>query len=102
MSLTLVISAVVLGAVLYLLLFSKTFSNLPPGPRPYPLIGNLLTIFKRGFGNTHDVFEDLHVEHGSIFTFWFAGARSPVISINDPKLAAVVLSDKETYKSRPG
>jgi cytochrome P450 len=103
MSLTRVFFAIVVGAVLYFLFFSSiAFSNLPPGPRPYPVIGNLLTLFKQGFGKTHTVFEDLHVEHGSIFTFWFAGARAPVISINDPKLAAAVLTDKKTYKSRPG
>eukprot|EP00794_Sanderia_malayensis_P007397 gene7397-8217_t len=58
------------------------WSNLPPSPPVFPMIGNLLDMK----GDPHKVFIELGKKYGSIFTFWF-GRSKPVIIINDQKVA---------------
>jgi cytochrome P450 len=97
------VAVYLVGAVVsYLLVVSVwaySYRNLPPGPRPMPYIGNLLNVLQYGFSRTHVLFEDCHAQYGKIFTFWFAGARAPVISVNDPMLAKQVLEDKKVVQS---
>ncbi|XP_019419224.1 PREDICTED: isoflavone 2'-hydroxylase-like [Lupinus angustifolius] len=53
---------------------TKTFKNLPPGPPPLPIIGNLNILEKP----LHRFFQTMSKKHGNIFSLWF-GTRLAVI-----------------------
>uniref|UniRef100_A0AC35ET93 Cytochrome P450 n=1 Tax=Panagrolaimus sp. PS1159 TaxID=55785 RepID=A0AC35ET93_9BILA len=71
--------------------------DLPPGPPPLPLIGNVLSINKHGL---EKFFTGLKNDYGDIHTFWFG--ETPVVSINDvPTILETFVKDGETYAGRP-
>lgn len=51
--------------------------NLPPGPMPFPLVGNT---FQLDFQNMHKDMLKWKKKYGNIFTIWLPG---PNIVIND-------------------
>ncbi|CAH1253821.1 CYP2U1 [Branchiostoma lanceolatum] len=67
-------------AVFVFLLTNKLLrrpGNLPPGPRPWPLIGNLLTLSQ---GTAYVTFTEWSKNYGDVFTVFF-GSR-PVVVLN--------------------
>lgn len=83
----------------------------PPGPFPLPLVGNLLSFFRRPPVPFDFVIDDFSEKYGSVFTVWMG--TQPNICVMDPFLAHEVLRNKvfagrpplsfaEDLKSRPG
>ncbi|KAI6176258.1 Cytochrome P450-33C9 [Aphelenchoides bicaudatus] len=56
--------------------------DLPPGPTPLPLIGNLLDFIKHPPGE--DIQLEWHKKYNGIFTFWL-GSR-PIVAVSDFKM----------------
>ncbi|CAG2111344.1 unnamed protein product, partial [Medioppia subpectinata] len=58
-------------------------SKLPPGPNPWPIIGNIL-LFKRK-DHWDVVFRELTKQYGPVFTFWFF--NRPLVVVTDIETA---------------
>ena len=72
---------------------SSRAGRLPPGPKPLPLLGNLLDFIRQG----PDVFENAARTYGDITTVSF-GARKHFI-INDPALIQTILvKDRRNFE----
>ncbi|KAE9594268.1 hypothetical protein Lal_00001440 [Lupinus albus] len=71
-------SLIFLISLLIFNLFFKTkrFKNLPPGPTPLPIIGNLNLLEKP----LHRFFQRMSKKHGDIFSLWFGSRLVVVIS----------------------
>ncbi|CAL0334927.1 unnamed protein product [Lupinus luteus] len=61
---------------LKLLFKTKRFKNLPPGPPPLPIIGNLNLLEKP----LHRFFQTMSKKHGDVFSLWFGSRLAVVIS----------------------
>nr|GME02399.1 geraniol 8-hydroxylase-like [Ipomoea batatas] len=79
-----------------LFIFNKSGNNgLPPGPRPLPLVGNLLSLEPE----LHTYFTALSKVHGPICTLWLG--KKPGIIISSPAMAREVLKDQDaTFANR--
>ncbi|XP_066268072.1 cytochrome P450 2U1-like [Branchiostoma lanceolatum] len=89
-------------AVFVFLLTYKLFrrpSNLPPGPRPWPLIGNLFTLhqFKDA---AHVQLTELSKKYGNIFTIYYGPKRVVVLNGFDTIKEALVKKG-EDFSDRP-
>ncbi|EGT50038.1 hypothetical protein CAEBREN_11357 [Caenorhabditis brenneri] len=73
--------------------------NLPPGPLPLPLVGNLYLMtddVKPGY----KMYEKLKQQYGPIFTFWLA--KLPMVTVTDWKLIKQhFIKDGANYVGRP-
>ncbi|KAJ5647291.1 cytochrome P450 [Penicillium lividum] len=70
---------------------------LPPGPKPYPIIGNLPQLVKKPLP---EQLTEWHKLHGPIISFW-SGPRL-MISIGSHQVAVDLMGKKgSTYNSRP-
>ncbi|KAK9143424.1 hypothetical protein Syun_012824 [Stephania yunnanensis] len=85
--------------ILYALIFLLTIisinlfrrsphKNLPPGPRPWPLLGNLPTIFTSKTP-PHLTFTNLARTHGGLMLLWFG--HKPVVFVSNKAAATEVL-----------
>lgn len=63
---------------------------LPPGPKPLPLLGNLLSLDPE----LHTYFTSLARDYGPIFTLWLG--KKVGIVISSPAVAKEVLKDQDT------
>uniref|UniRef100_A0A673HLQ5 Uncharacterized protein n=1 Tax=Sinocyclocheilus rhinocerous TaxID=307959 RepID=A0A673HLQ5_9TELE len=81
LTLTNVLYVVTAGLVLLLLWKSQrkqsSIGQLPPGPTPYPLLGNILQIDVK---EPYKYYLKLSKKYGSVFTIWLA--NSPVVIIS--------------------
>ncbi|XVF42858.1 hypothetical protein PTKIN_Ptkin01aG0399500 [Pterospermum kingtungense] len=83
----------------YVIQTRKPSQNLPPGPRPLPIIGNLL-LFRRSFNDLQCVLQTLHAKFGPIITLHF-GSR-PSIFIADRFLAhQALVQNGAVFADRP-
>lgn len=72
--------------------------NLPPGPRPYPLIGNLTRLVGKPI---HLAVTDLAKEYGKIYTLYLPGGQRCTL-INSIGLAReALLAKKDDFAGRP-
>lgn len=72
--------------------------NLPPGPRPYPLIGNLTRLVGKPI---HLAVTDLAKEYGKIYTLYLPGGQRCIL-INSIGLAReALLAKKDDFAGRP-
>ncbi|KAK8631361.1 hypothetical protein V6N13_028154 [Hibiscus sabdariffa] len=62
----------------------KPSQNMPPGPQPLPIFGNLF-LFRKSFNDLHCILQSLHAKFGPIITLHF-GSR-PAIFVADRFLA---------------
>nr|XP_024657971.1 cytochrome P450 2K1 isoform X1 [Maylandia zebra] len=77
---TTMLAAVVFLLVLYLvsiIFISKEKGNEPPGPRPLPLLGNLLQL---DLNRPHKTLCELSKEYGSVFTLYFGTNKVVVLA----------------------
>ncbi|CAH9144423.1 unnamed protein product [Cuscuta epithymum] len=85
-----------LGTLLWISIVLKKSRNgkhqppLPPGPRPLPLLGNLLSLQPE----LHSYMASMSQVHGPIYTLWLG--RKPGIVITSPSIAREVLKDQDS------
>ncbi|KAH7724312.1 Protein CYP-33C1 [Aphelenchoides avenae] len=53
--------------------------NLPPGPTPLPIVGNILTLLKYAPGT--EAFRMWRRQYGDVYTYWIG--EMPVVAVND-------------------
>uniref|UniRef100_A0AC35GLX8 Cytochrome P450 n=1 Tax=Panagrolaimus sp. PS1159 TaxID=55785 RepID=A0AC35GLX8_9BILA len=71
--------------------------NLPPGPIPLPLLGNLLTLKRLNIENALFTWRK---QYGDFFTVWFG--TKPAVMVGDYNvLVETFIKDGETYAGRP-
>ncbi|KAG0589599.1 hypothetical protein KC19_1G032800 [Ceratodon purpureus] len=69
---------------------------LPPGPRPLPIVGNLLSLG----GRAHQALAQLAKQYGSIMTLYFGSVR--VVIVSDAGMAKELFSVSDaSFASRP-
>ncbi|KAK6064227.1 hypothetical protein SCUP234_10458 [Seiridium cupressi] len=90
-----------LGAVASLILVLVNdwtlWQRMPPGPRPFPFIGNQHQLSK---SKPWIQFESWSRKFGPMFTVWIG--RRPTLVLSDPKIAQELLEKRSTkYSSRP-
>ncbi|KAK1384839.1 Cytochrome P450, family 98, subfamily A, polypeptide 8/9 [Heracleum sosnowskyi] len=88
-----VTASILLVFSLLTLVFSKSKKishPLPPGPRSFPLVGNLLSLDP----DLHTYFASLGKSYGPIVTLWL-GHKVGIV-INSPVIAREVLKDQDT------
>ncbi|CAM6113081.1 unnamed protein product [Calypogeia fissa] len=72
--------------------------KLPPGPRPLPIVGNLLMMKK--YGSMADLANELKRKYGPIVTLWICS--KPVVMISDPEIIQeAMITQGSIFKGRP-
>ncbi|XP_048588771.1 cytochrome P450 2F5-like [Nematostella vectensis] len=74
-------------------------SNLPPGPRPYPLIGNLPLLIG-SFSSLHAKLTELAKTYGSVYILYLNGQRSVVVCSAKAAREGLV-ERKDAFSGRP-
>ncbi|XP_035698865.1 cytochrome P450 2U1-like [Branchiostoma floridae] len=91
----------VLLAVFVFLLINKLFmrsSNLPPGPRPWPLVGNLFILSQDA---AQIQFTEWTRQYGNVFTIYYG--PKPVVVLNGYNTIQEALINKgDDFSDRPG
>ncbi|KAK3017512.1 hypothetical protein RJ639_006117 [Escallonia herrerae] len=82
----------------------EELGQLPPGPRWWPVVGN---IFQLGWSSPHESFAKLAQKHGPVMTLWLGSMCTVVISSNEAahdmfKNHDVVLAGRKIYESMKG
>uniref|UniRef100_A0A914QLN5 Cytochrome P450 n=1 Tax=Panagrolaimus davidi TaxID=227884 RepID=A0A914QLN5_9BILA len=89
-----------LGLIFFIVCFYNFYWKrrlLPPGPLPFPFIGNYLELEADPPG--YKTFEKWRKMYGDVYTFWLA--ETPVIAINDFNLIQQhFVKDGETFAGR--
>ncbi|XP_031574308.1 steroid 17-alpha-hydroxylase/17,20 lyase-like [Actinia tenebrosa] len=95
-----IVLLVVTGIVLHFLITRlREPPHMPPGPRPLPLVGNLLDVMS-SMPYMHLAFCDLRRKYGDIFTVYLQGQRAVVI--NSAEIAReALLTKKDDFAGRP-
>ncbi|KAI1705037.1 cytochrome p450 domain-containing protein [Ditylenchus destructor] len=71
--------------------------NLPPGPTPLPILGNILTIARLKPG--YDAFLQWQKQYGPVYTYWMA--EQPIVAITDYKtIKETFIQDGDSYAGR--
>ena len=71
--------------------------NLPPGPTPWPLIGNVIPMFTNA---PEDVYIKWRKQFGDVFTYW--NGESPVVAVcGYESIMDTFVKDGESYIGRP-
>ena len=74
-------------------------SQLPPGPPPLPLIGNIYNVFSY-LPQMHLAFSEIAKTYGNLFTVYLQGQR--VVVINSVQSAReALMSKKDDFSGRP-
>ncbi|KAF8489336.1 cytochrome P450 [Russula emetica] len=91
------------GAILGLIVlytaryFASPYRKLPPGPRGYPIIGNLLEMMKDGQWLK---FSEWQKKYGDLI--YLNAAGQPIVIINSPKVGVALLDRRAAiYSDRP-
>ncbi len=75
---TCLIAVVIFCLVYYLFIASS--HELPPGPRGWPIVGNLLDIKKYGPTRSHIYHSDMQKKYGNVYKIYFGGWMMVVVS----------------------
>lgn len=72
--------------------------NLPPGPRPFPLIGNLTRLVGKPI---HLAVTDLAKEYGKIYTLYLPGGQRCILINSIDVAREALLAKKDDFAGRP-
>ena len=76
----------------------KESKTLPPGPRPYPLVGNVPQLAGK---LRHEAMTELAEEYGKIYTLHFPGGMRCIV-VNSAELAReALLTKRDAFSGRP-
>ncbi|KAL5545953.1 hypothetical protein UlMin_005640 [Ulmus minor] len=97
------ITAILLWAAWAMVKERSNLGRLPPGPRPWPVVGNIFQLGR----SPPDSFTKLARTHGPIMTLWLGSMRTVVISSNEVaremfKNHDVVLAGRKIYEAMKG
>ena len=96
--LSLAILALVLAASCIILLKSKKKMNLPPGPKPVPILGNLMLMDDKEAA--HRTFARIGEQFGPLTLMWMG--RNPTLLVSNAAMAEQVLKhNDQAFASRP-
>uniref|UniRef100_A0A914CYU8 Cytochrome P450 n=1 Tax=Acrobeloides nanus TaxID=290746 RepID=A0A914CYU8_9BILA len=71
--------------------------NLPPGPIPFPILGNVIEMFRKP---VYQAGIDWHNKYGPIYTAWIG--EIPMVVITDYNLInETLVKDADSYAGRP-
>ena len=89
------ISLVVGGLCLYNFYWKR--KSLPPGPIPFPLVGNVVNIYKYGLTGVLKICRETY---GELFTIWMF--EQPVVIFNDfDQIQEAFIKNGDVYAGRP-
>ncbi|KAK3697323.1 hypothetical protein QZH41_004723 [Actinostola sp. cb2023] len=94
-----VLVVAVVSLVVVALMRSKKPQNLPPGPKPLPLLGNTLDIVPF-MPDVHLGFMKLAKQYGDIFTLYLQGDRIVVVNTASIAREALIVR-KDDFSGRP-
>ncbi|XP_066287065.1 cytochrome P450 2U1-like [Branchiostoma lanceolatum] len=92
-------TTVFLAVFVFLLMYKlfQTPRNLPPGPRPWPLIGNLLSL---SHDSAHLQYVEWARQYGAVFTIFYGPV--PVIVINGiDTIQEALINNRDIFSDRP-
>nr|AJD25184.1 cytochrome P450 CYP76G16 [Salvia miltiorrhiza] len=101
------------GIVVALLLWAawavsteRRHRRLPPGPRPWPVVGNMLQL-ARSASAPHQSFAELAGKHGAVMTLWLGSMTTVVVSSAEAARAMfkhhdAALAGRKIYESMKG
>jgi len=92
------VGTTVLLAIWLLQQSTKRPSKMPPGPRPWPLIGNFNLLYNNP--NATKTFQDLRREFGNIFTLYF-GPRAAVVISGHDLIKEALIDRAQHFSERP-
>ncbi|GFR86459.1 cytochrome P450 1B1 [Elysia marginata] len=72
-------------------------TNLPPGPKPWPIVGNLPLLMK---GDKRDVFRELRRKYGDLVNLR-VGARNILLVSGSEMLHKVFVTNGRDFDKRP-
>lgn len=87
----------IIVSIIFLYIFHELYwkrRNLPPGPTPIPILGNLLELNKLKPG--YEAFGRWRKQYGPVFTFWMANKPFIIIASYE-KLKETFVKDGDTY-----
>lgn len=91
-----VVTAVVLGILLILKLFTGKDKNLPPGPRGFPIIGSLHLLGK----HPHQDLAKLAETYGPVMSLWI-GSKLTVVASSPAAAEEILRTQGPNFSSRP-
>lgn len=77
---------------------SKTIAQRPPGPKPYPIVGNLACL--DGYDVPYQAFDDLAKKYGSIISLRLGSVPTVVVNGID-NIKEVLIAKASHFDSRP-
>ncbi|KAI3956365.1 hypothetical protein MKW92_033068 [Papaver armeniacum] len=97
---TVTLITIVFGTLLYLIFRDSRLKGLPPGPKPWPIVGNLLQLSEK----PHSQFAQLAKTYGDIFTLKLGTetvvvASTPLAASEILKTHDRILSGRYVYQS---
>ncbi|XP_071080382.1 cytochrome P450 2H1-like [Haliotis cracherodii] len=95
---TLLVSLVVLAVSYYL--FCSSSHELPPGPRAWPVIGNLLDIGKHGRTKVHLYYAEMQKKYGNVYRIYFGSSMMTVVNGYGP-VHEVLVKQGGLFSYRP-
>lgn len=93
--LSIIAAAVILASHKILKLYSD-WNRLPPGPFPWPVVGNILWFRQNNF--PHEVMNEIAAKYGPVFSLFLG--HNPHVVVADPEIGLQVLK-KYTFAGRP-
>nr|BBD34740.1 putative cytochrome P450 [Eschscholzia californica subsp. californica] len=92
---TVALVAVLISSILYLIFGGTHHKNLPPGPKPWPIVGNLLQLSDR----PHSQFAELAKIYGDLFTLRL-GSETVVVASTPAAAAEIIKTHDRIFSGR--
>ncbi|XP_060551807.1 cytochrome P450 2B1-like [Ruditapes philippinarum] len=94
----LLVAVIVVLSFLYIF-NGKRYTNLPPGPKPLPIIGNIFDV--RGKGALYEVALNLRQKYGDLVRLQLGPNSNVVLVMGQEKIFKAAVTMNESFKYRP-